>query len=171
MPVAPTIPTRYFSMFSILLLQEIQKCPQGCPAVRRGPGMSATSLPLISAPPGLHLMTAADLSGLQPSAEGPASPLPFGAACLHAASAEAIPPPHYPRCAPLIFYVFFGYRAYSTTENTGCQRRCREEHGKDRLCVISQAFPAKRKAASTAGKTAQPDHLIVVFIVKGTPQM
>lgn len=88
--------------------------------------MSATSLPLISAPPGSHLMTAADLSGLQPSAEGPASPLPFGAACLHAASAEAIPPPQYPRCAPLIHYVFFGYRAYSTTDIAACQRRRHE---------------------------------------------
>lgn len=170
MPVAPTIPTRYFSMFSILLFQEIQKYPQGCPAVRRGPGMSTTSLPLISAPPGSHLMTAADLSGLQPSAEDPASPLPFGAACLHAASAEAIPPPHYPRCAPLIHYVFFGYRAYSTTDIAACQRCGMKYSEKTGFSFFCRDF-VKGKAALSAWRAALRDYRIVVFIVKGTPQM
>lgn len=58
-------------------------------------------------------MTAADPSGLHPSTEAAAPLLPFGAMLLHAASAEACPPPRYRHCAPLI-PIKFGYTAILT---------------------------------------------------------
>ena len=78
-------------------------------------------------------MTAANPYGLHPSTAEAALPLPFGTACLHAASTEACPPPHYPRCAPLIpVFACMGYQTYHITyvpdrqhillyENTGTE--------------------------------------------------
>ena len=93
----------------------------------------------------LSLMTATAPFGPCPSAGTPAVPLPFGAACLCAASAEACPPPHYPCRAPLISYCFLGYQAYLTMDVSRCQPPPQEEQGKDRGGDQFRRLPASSR--------------------------